>query len=243
MNEIFQIIEQLSKFYYPIFSIGVFSALLSVGGTIITELSKYRAEKKKLKLAQEARFQKVLESNSIVELGSYMDDIIGKFQIREYGENETIRKKVDSYLEKIQNFVGTREDIEQEPAIEKPPQLTTQLMEELPEQFQTVYTELQTGEPWNALAKLRRIIEVRLVNLAGASDIKIVKRYGAGNILKILTDRKLIEQQTVKRLQFAISLSNKAIHGENVSFEDAKMAIRQAGLALKEIDNQWKHNA
>jgi hypothetical protein len=196
------------------------------------------AERKKLKAAEEARFQVVLESNSISELGSYLDEVIGKFQIREYGENDTIRNRVNAYLEKIQDLVGTREDIQQEPKIKKPPPLPAQFMEELPSEFRSVYTELQTGEPWNALAKLRRIVEGKLFDLASGYDIKIIKRYGAGNILKILAERNLIGRKTVERLRFAIGLSNKAIHGEDVSFEDAEMAIRQAGLALRELANQ-----
>ena len=200
------------------------------------------AERKKLRAAKETRFQVVLESNSISELGSYLDEVIGKFQIREYGENETIRNKVNAYLEKIQDFVGTREEIQLEPTIKQPPPLAAPFMEELPSQFQSVYTELQTGEPWNALAKLRRIVEGRLFDLASTYDIKIMKRYGAGNILKILAERNLVDPKTVERLRFAIGLSNKAIHGENVSFEDAEMAIRQAGLALRELVNQQRPN-
>jgi hypothetical protein len=207
MDEIFHIVEELIK--YPINSIGALGAILSVLSALITYLSKLAAEKKKLKLAQEARFQKVVESNSISELGSYLDDVIGKFQIREYGENETIREKIDVYLEKIQDFVGTREDIEQEPITQKPPPLTQRITEEIPAQLQTVYTGLISGEPWNALAKLRRIIEGKLIGLATASDIKITKRYGAGNVLKMLVDRNLIEPQTAERLQFAISFSNR----------------------------------
>jgi hypothetical protein len=93
MNEIIQIFNELFK--YPLTSFGSVTALLSVFGTFYSFFSKIIEENKKLKEARESRFQTVLESNSLAELGSYLDEVIGNFQIREYGENKFIRKKIN----------------------------------------------------------------------------------------------------------------------------------------------------
>ena len=57
----------------------------------------------------------------------------------------------------------------------------------------------------------------------------------AGRLLNLLTRRELIPAEVIRNLQYAIMVSNRAIHGESVSIEEAEEAVFNADIGLQRL--------
>ena len=89
----------------------IIAGLSSVISTVFIYLKNKRDQKNKIAKTKEEEFENVLSSNEISTLGEYLDNNLGHFNIHEYTYSKEVEKKVDKYLEKIQEFVGTSEKI------------------------------------------------------------------------------------------------------------------------------------
>jgi hypothetical protein len=186
--------------------------------------------RKKLLLAQEQAFQAALSSNSLVALGQYLDESVGQFSLSEYTRNAKVRARVSMFLFRLQEFIGSSEDVvaEQESA----PAINTQWVPPGDAGLAIVHEKLIYGEPWDALAALRRIIELRLTALAAQRGLELPSRLGAGQVLERLRRAEIVTSDVAVRLRYAIDIANRAIHGLDVSYNHAQDAIRNAQLAL-----------
>ena len=137
----------------------------------------------------------------------------------------------------MQEYIGAPEDIERERK-EAPPQpdLPPTLDSQLPHEFQPILQELRFGESWNALARLRRYIEVTLREKAEQADIPPEKVSSVGPLLTLLEKRHLIDPQIAYDLRYPISVSNRAIHGQDVSQAEAEEAIFHAARILQSLE-------
>src|SRR5206468_7283942 len=135
--------------------------LLALGLRKLLELKKRR---KQLEAADEKRFQAVLESDSLKELGGYLDSAVGQFGVRDYAENAKVRERVTTFLGRLEDFVGLPEAIaekREEPSESEP------LQTAVPDSdLQKIESRIERGAVWDALAALRRTIESRLMDLA-----------------------------------------------------------------------------
>ena len=152
----------------------VFAGLTSCFLWMATMIRSHRAQKRKLKEAEAKKISSVLAEDDITTLGAYVDNVIGPFNMREYATNSKVERRVDAYIERVQEYIGTPEDIarEREEAprqADLPPTLDSQL----PHEFQPILQELRFGESWNALARLRRHIEMTLKKRAEQADISL----------------------------------------------------------------------
>ena len=145
-----------------------------------------------------------------------------------------VEERVNKYLDKIQNFVGTTEQIPKEmgakevEAVEEP-------VEGFSEEFQTILNELRTGESWNALARLRRHIEIHLREIAIDKGYKERQLKSAGQILRLLYDRKYVDPDSYELLMYSISVCNRAIHGIDISEDEAEKAVFLGSKALEQL--------
>ncbi len=103
----------------------------------------------------------------------------------------------------------------------------------LDNQFKVILKEVRTGEPWNALARLRRHIEIILKNMARDADFPQQEYVSVRKLLTFLERTSFIDKEISSRLSYAISVCNKAIHGSDVSVGEAEDAILNAQIALK----------
>ena len=223
-----------SAFEILVSSASVVTGLLSLVATLWSYYGGFRSERSKLQQAEEQRFQLVLESDDLRTVGSYLDDVVGKFNIYEYSSNPKVSKTVDAYLEKLVSFVGTEAQMEQQSG-EPQPLSRVQTSQAIPGEFDKVLTELRTGETWNALARLRRHLEITLRQVAYAKDIRLERASSAGYLLDILLRDGSIPQDAYHGLKYAVSVCNRAVHGLDVGLDEAEKAVQYASIGLGRI--------
>ncbi len=218
-------------------TVSFFSGIISLYLVMVTVIRSYFEKEEKLKKAEEKTIYSVLEEDDINKLGAYVDDVIGSFDMREYATNPEVERKVDSYIEKIQDYIGAPEDIEREKAVSPPqPDLRTTLDSQLPHDFKPILQELRFGESWNALARLRRYIEVILRKKVAQANLSQEEALSVGRLLTLLEKRELIDPKIAHNLRYPISVSNRAIHGQDVSQAEAEEVIFYAGRILQSLE-------
>lgn len=230
MNSIFEIIVSI---------ISVIAGLTSGIITLFNYVISKKNEKTKLQKSEEKRFQQILSSDNIDVLGNYLDEIIGKFNIYEYSTNPKISHRVNTYIDRIQHYVGTIDEIKKEELPKRKPKIKD-FTEKLPNEYQTILNELETGEHWNALARLRRHIEIFLKKIAISKGLLKEEFTSAGRLLSLLERNEIISKNSAKKLGYSISICNRAIHGLDVSLEEAQEAIYLAVNVLDTLRRELK---
>jgi hypothetical protein len=198
---------------------------------IITELNEKRTN---LHSAEEEDFQADLASESLNSLGNYLDNSLGQFLVSEYANNRKVRGRVDLFLARLQEYVGSASEVKQErePA---PPTGGVPVGPVPDDELSLVDEKLAESTPWDALATLRRMIEMRLTDLARRHKLQLPERAGAGRILELLRRNQIVPDGLARSLLYSIQVSNRAIHGFDVNSAEADEAIRHARLALSEL--------
>ncbi len=226
-------------------STAAFASLISVLAFLISYLITKYYQKLKLDILKEKSFETILESSNIKELGTYLDSEIGQLTISDYVENKDINKRIDILINKLTQFVGTEEQINKETEeikeYEKETKESSHTLKDFPykgklgAEFDKIINELNFGEPWNALARLRRHIEIELRNLAKKNGLSIDKIYSMNHLILLLKQNGIIDTDISRNLEYPIHVSNRAVHGQNLNKGEAQEAIFHAAIALDKI--------
>jgi hypothetical protein len=223
-------------------------ATFSLSLSIWDKIRSYRAAKLKLRAAEESSFVAALASDDLDKLGQYLDEKIGAFDISEYVSNTMVADRVDRYIGRILSFVGTDEDVSEDEKVEPPthePDDTyssivvvddaVDTVEPVEQPFHSFLVEAEVGESWNALARLRRHVEIELRAIAANLGFKERHLHSAGQIIQILSKKTGVNMDALGRLRYAVSVCNRAIHGREVSDAEAAEAVSNALVGLKEL--------
>jgi hypothetical protein len=224
-----------SSFYEPFtYFLAVSLGALSSFATILAAWQARNIRLNKLKAAKESRFAEALASDDISVLGAYLEDVVGDFTVLEYASSTEVTQRVDRYLEKVEEFLGTPSEIE-----EKLPDTRRELLpeerEKVAHEYDKVLEQLRTGESWNALARLRRHIEMTLRGFAEEVGLQLRSHISAGKLLDTLARKQLIPFFIEDSLRFPIAAANRAIHGLDVSADEAEYAVYMAGKGLRSL--------
>ncbi len=213
-------------------------ALVATLSTFITHFLAHRVSVKKTKETEEKEFNLILESDELITLGKYLDDKLGNFTIDEYCSDTNITNRVDLYLDRIQKYLGTENDIEISKKVKKPHKkiIKTKKLSNYYEKFMEL---LEEGEPWKALAHLRRHIERQLRNLSLKNKIGHEAKITVGRLLRILIQNEIIDKSSGEQLHYVIAVCNQGIHGIDVPVEVAKDVIYIANDILTRIDSTY----
>lgn len=221
------------------------ASLSSVLATLFSYLYNKYQQRLKLEMLKEKNFETILETSNIKDLGTYLDKEIGQLTISDYVENKDINKRIDTLINKLTLFVGTEEQINKETEENKESEKLTkensQTLKDFPykgklgEEFDKIINELNYGEPWNALARLRRHIEIELRNLAKKNNLSIDKIYNMTHLILLLKQTGIIDIDISRNLEYPIHVSNRAVHGQNLNKGEAQEAIFLAASALDKI--------
>jgi hypothetical protein len=222
------------------------ASLLSVLATLFSYLYTKYQQIKKLEMLKEKNFETILETSNIYELGTYLDTEIGQLTISDYVENKDINKRIDILINKLTQFVGTEEQINKETEENKQSEKVLKESSKTPKdfpykgklgaEFDKIINELDYGEPWNALARLRRHIEIELRNLAKKNNLSIEKIYNMTHLILLLKQNGIIDTYISRNLEYPIHVSNRAVHGQNLNKGEAQEAIFHAAIALDKIN-------
>lgn len=208
-------------------------AAANLAAAIVAKLKAARDANQKLAAADENRFHAALVSDSLKELGGYLDTTLGQFSVVEYAQNPEVRKRVNSFLARLEDFVG--KDEEMAPS-ERAPQIRPDRVPALVRpKLELVQSRLERGYIWDALSSLRRLIEIELSQVAQVHGVVLPDRAGAGRKLQLLQQRELIAPDVAEELRYAIAVANRGVHGLDVGSDEAFEALRHAQNALGEI--------
>jgi hypothetical protein len=218
--------------------VSLISAVLTIVITLFQlgiNIIRKKEELNKISRADEKAYLEVMESNDLDKIGKYLDDVIGNFDMREYAENKKIRDTLDLYIEKLKSFIGTDNEIIKSANETQKDVYKTNASDlvasvivrpKLTQEFQVILDELYSGETWNSLAKLRRLIEIKLKEALLKEGIKIDKSIGAGQLLEIYYKHKQLNTKIdFVQMKSAISICNKAIHGIETDTKIAENTI------------------
>lgn len=213
-------------------------AVSSVAATVVSVIASRRVRAQKLRDAEANRLEKILATNELEELGAFLDNTIGQFNVAEYTSDEAVAQTIDRYLDGVVGFLGTDEQVAAEestsgeaPGVGIP--LVSHKVRSDP--LSKVITELDDGEVWNALARLRREIEIFLRNRATKYGFKERHLRSAGQMVRLLAERGHLPDDVAKQLSYSIAVCNRAIHGRDVTINEAQEAFLIAERVLDEF--------
>lgn len=211
---------------------GVAASLL---GTAARELFNWYRARRKLQAAVEAQFQEALASDSLKALGDYLDNAVGQFSVAEYGNSEAVRRRVNMFLARVEEFVGKTEDV-REVATSHTTSPRAVSREAAPDQeFQAIEERVLSGAVWDGLAQLRRVIEQRLRELAMQRGVAQPERPGASRLVELLRRNEIGSDDSWMPLQQAIAVCNRAVHGLDVSTSEAMEVVQMSRHALESL--------
>lgn len=233
----------MSVFEQTVFALAFVGALASVLSVAASVISQRRLKRRILELVEEQKLEAALASDDIEQLGQYLDRSLANVTVFQYSSDLQVSKRIDRYLKRVQEYVGTTEEIEKsadstQPTATETHRVSTPEPDSVPQDFKPILEEFATGETWNALAQLRRNIEMRLRHLAVSRDLDISRARSAGPLLRVLAKAGLVDQATVKNLEYTLNVSNRAIHGFEVSPGEAEGAIAEALHSLRRLPQE-----
>ena len=211
-------------------------ALFSAGSSIYSMWIAHRSANENLKRAKKLRLQQVLESADLTEVGRYMDDVVGNFSLGEYVSNSEATQTIDACLVRLENFVGTNVEKPAEATKAPPSSKPEKGLPSAPEEIRAALETLGAGEPWNALARVRRYLEIRLRDFARQNEAIGNQPLSAGQLVSLLTRKGLLEPQTESSLRYAISICNRGIHGLDINLREAEEAIHHATAGIHAVE-------
>lgn len=215
--------------------------------TIVTVASRfitaYFSLTNKEKKATQDKFEETLKSDDLATLGSFLDNVIGKFTIHEYVSNENVMKMLDSYIDRVQNYVGTAGKFTEAGNNNKESRLgeSSRYLYEPLYNIDDIEEEISHGEIWNGLARLRRLIEYNLKEYATNKGVKVPVNIGAGGIVKYLHRKELIPAPFARELEEAVRICNKAVHGSVLETAEPYRALEIYRKFLSKISNMDSH--
>jgi hypothetical protein len=216
---------------------GIFSIAASVWSLALAARDRHAAER----VTDDAKFAEAIQSDDMIKLGSYLDDVVGKLTVSDYTGRADIKRRVDVYLDRIVDYLnkdtaGAGLDATKSP-IRAPLSGAPTSIDEVwnSSVVEDIKQSIEKGAVWNALAKLRCHIEQVLNILAIERQLDIGERKGAGFLVQRLGQAGILDELSVQELMRAIGMANRAIHGDEVTTEDARLALDVAISALSRI--------
>ena len=170
-------------------------------------------------------------------MGKYLDKNLGQVTIKEYSANEKIQKIVNKYVQTIVNYIGTEEKLNQKISV---PENGKEYSANISMELIPIILEYETGQTWNALAKLRRHIEITIRDLAIENNLQTNEYSSPQKILSVMYGLRILSKSTVDNLNYVIKICSRAIHGIELTQEEEDNALNLAIKSLDEIEKLKK---
>ena len=171
-----------------------------------------------------ASVESAISSDSLQSLGHFFRDQIGSTSIASYVGNDDLKIQ----FRKKFNAVVVYLTPEGESELIAPPIAdvwTAVPSARIDADVAAAYSSIAEGETWNALARIRRALELRLRELLqGTVDVR--PRMAAGQMLALATQLGLVDPDSGSSLRYAVQVANRAIHGEDVDAYAAVEAVQ-----------------
>lgn len=161
-----------------------------------------------------------LQNPDLIRLGSTLVDDLGAVSISSYARHGKVRREFTKALDEIRDYLSL--DSSENPPIEgaHEPEIGS---DQPDSRLRTAFRQVQSGETWNALAIMRRELELDLLGVLGEERMSL--RIGAGQLVNLAARRGLVSSDMQSQLRYAVHVANRAIHGEPVSSGEAEEAL------------------
>ena len=216
-------------FDWILISVSGLTASLSFLLTVLSIVKEGNARRKKMQNIKEEKYKHAISTFDVRELRKYLEEDIGKFDVSEYVSKDSVADSIDIYIAKIQRYICTDEQLGAEDKRIEDSKIDVNILNVSTgsdnRELEKVNIELQTGEVWNALAQLRRFVEIQLRAVCESVGLRENQMKGAGQMLRLLRNRKLVDETTSRRLEYAIHVCNQAIHGREVTVDQGFEAL------------------
>lgn len=220
-------------------AVTVLSAVTGAVSVLVTSgefIWRHQGSRTALKEAQEAEFQAAVTSDNLKVLGSYLYEKVGLFTVYDYASNEEVRSRVTKLMEGIRVFIGEPEFIDPPPKPSAPELIGVELESAaLAAEFHQAQHDIRAGNIWNALARLRRAVEIHLRRMAEERQLPS-ERASAKQLLRLLVAEGVVSDRARARLEYAISVANRGVHGLDVSADQAEEALQEAAMGMRIIE-------
>jgi hypothetical protein len=225
-----------SLFGRVVLTANVIAGVVSVSTTLISILFAWHHRRHVLARSEETRFQDLLEASDLRALGGYLDDTLGGFSVRDYAADSIIAARFDRLLGRLESFVDLRHDGDS--ALPREEKADAVMAPAGISEVGNAWRDIERGELWNGLAKLRRYIELTLRDFLARNDIPVGELRSAGQMVRLAERRRLLSPEIATDLRYAIDVANRAIHGSDISDDQAREATFVAERALQRMGTQ-----
>jgi hypothetical protein len=174
---------------------------------------------------RETRAADAISALDLASLGTYLYETLGSVPLASYASDTQTRRDVARALDDIENFVTEDQPLAVDQRDERAAMSS----------LDAARQALAQRDTWQALAQLRRSIEIDLRAFADRHSVVVPPRAGAGRLLAELESSDLLPAEVTGPLRYAVDIANSAIHGEDVSPHVADEAIFTATRALSQI--------
>jgi len=210
------------------------SAAISVFSDLIKNIFRSYEAKKAM---EQSQFEKAIVSDDIKILGDYLYKTLGRVSIHQYSGSVNTADRLEKYLRRINEYLGRDLEIKASEvdanAIEKRP-VDVFDYAAIPGSLALAMSDLSRGKIWNGLARMRRDMEIKLSKLDVASSGG-KSRMGTVQKIRHYVASEIIPKHVGEDLRQAYIIASRAIHGVDVSQEDAEEAMRRAVSAYNTL--------
>lgn len=223
------------------------TAVAIVLGELYRILSSTINEKKANQATEEQKFLRAIDSVELKIVGAYLRDNIGSIPIDVYATDRRARERITKHVQALARFLEIDEQRGETDVVRastsrpaqaeaSPPTVASvdpRLVAEI-ERFPAVeqaLRELRSGEVWNALARLRRDLEILLRQRLGVSPSTRMALGEAARLNEFPADVR-------EHLAAFAFVANRAVHGHEVSGLEAAAALEHALVVYDFIERQ-----
>jgi hypothetical protein len=205
---------------------GVVSAAASLAIGFIGE----RRQRHEASRLEDRSATSVLEEGDLQAVGDYLFNTLGAIRLGDYVADRSVREKTTQAIERISGFLGDPEGtstVADEPTDMDASETVEMVLLEAEKQA-------RLGNVWNSLAAVRRLVELQLRD---AFPSIVGKRMSAGRMLGLVEQHLPPENDAVREMRPALAIANAAIHGEDITPEQALTAIGSIRYGLGRLTN------
>jgi hypothetical protein len=174
-----------------------------------------------------------LDDPDLERLTAYLWETLRPMPVSQLVSDGDAASEVQRYLAEVVAYVRPESEIGAESPTEAPPPPT-----ERSKRVDELVHQVRSTETWNALAHMRRDLELRIKNALAADGVTIPKMSSVSRLLPIAVETGLLTTQDASRLHFASTIASRAIHGEDVMPGVAEDAIVNAYYVLDRLTQE-----
>lgn len=214
------------------------AALVAAVTSLVARIRGGLAAKRELDSIQKADTSAAIASADLDTLGYHLVDRLGATSLRSYASNEELRVDFDLAFNAVRSFLGVRDgDTEMSRSSVNSRDGAKSSLPGLDERVYAVKSASSDAEAWTELARARRDLELRLRELIIGVTDSSPKKASVSQMVFLAKGLGVIDKAEADRLESAIQIANRAIHGDDLAPQLATEAANTISKFLKKTSD------